>query len=276
MLDQVRRLSKEILLELFNEERITSDSSSQPEQLPVSTLSSTGMGSSNTSSGKYEGFGNSPIDRATVTDRFRDMLESVMNLPDPKQEIMKLCLEDNVGDYKPLVLDSRPVSRQRTVSSSASAPKPHTPGRAGGGWSSSSEDEEAALEDYRTSITEEVDKEEEYLAVLQFCNEEVEDMRDIHLSLEKCLSEITGAQANVQTGLFCIINILEEQTEEQRLFRALLLLEHLVHKSVLPQTKILNLYSKVQEKLVQSDSKRVATKAKKISLILAALTTSKN
>ena len=45
------------------------------------------------SSGKYEGFGNSPISKNSMTDRARDLLESVLNLPDPKQQIMQLCLE---------------------------------------------------------------------------------------------------------------------------------------------------------------------------------------
>ena len=52
-----------------------------------------GMGSYGGGSGKYEGFGNSPISRASMTDKVRDMLENVLNLPDPKQQIMKLCLE---------------------------------------------------------------------------------------------------------------------------------------------------------------------------------------
>ena len=53
------------------------------------------MGSYGTSSGvgKYEGFGNSPINRSSVTDKVRDLLENVMSLPDPKQQIMQLCLE---------------------------------------------------------------------------------------------------------------------------------------------------------------------------------------
>ena len=121
VMEEVRRLSQEVLLELFSQEKVSSDSSSEPEYLPTSAVSSTGMGSYSTSTGKYEGFGNSPINKATVTDRVRDMLESVMNLPDPKQQILKLCLEDPVGEYQPLVLPSLPVSRVRTVSTSGKA-----------------------------------------------------------------------------------------------------------------------------------------------------------
>ena len=129
VLEQVRRYRTDILVELFNEARLAEDSSTDPEEMPSSAVSGTGMGSFATSSpaGKYEGFGNSPINKSSVTDRVRDMMESVMNLPDPKQEILKLCLEDPVGDYRPLVLPSQPVSRPRTVSSSKPS-KPHTPG----------------------------------------------------------------------------------------------------------------------------------------------------
>ena len=129
VLEQVRKYRSDILVELFSEERIAEDCRPEPEEMPISAVSSTGMGSFPTSSpaGKYEGFGNSPINKSTVTDRLRDMMESVMNLPDPKQQILKLCLEDPVGDYKPLVLPSQPVTRPRTVSSSKPV-KPHTPG----------------------------------------------------------------------------------------------------------------------------------------------------
>ena len=277
MLEQVRKHRTDILVELFNEERIVEDSSSEPEQMPMSAVSSTGMGSFATSStaGKYEGFGNSPINKSSVTDRLRDMMESVMNLPDPKQEILKLCLEDPVGDYQPLVLPCQPVSRPRTVSSPA---KPHTPGRPGGGWSSSSEDEESALEEFNTSLslqTEQTDRSSEQRAVLEFCQSD--HQAELRLNVEKCLAEITGEQASLQTGLFCIINILGEEEEEggdERRLRGLLLLEHLIHRALLPPVKIKNLFSKVEGKLQESKSKQVVVKSKKISLILSSLTNS--
>ena len=55
---------------------ISSDSRTEPEEMPISDVSSTGMGSFSTSSsaGKYEGFGNSPINKSSVTDRLRDRL----------------------------------------------------------------------------------------------------------------------------------------------------------------------------------------------------------
>ena len=160
MLDNVRKLSREILVELFRDDKITEDESTDAERRlpPVispsgeptsdwsilqTVLSShwSGMGSFAGSGGKYEGFGNSPISKGTVTDRLRDMLEGVINMPDPKKQIMALCLEDPVGGYTPLKLPDLPdvkSSRTRTRTLSTS--------RTLGGWSSSSEDEEAVIE----------------------------------------------------------------------------------------------------------------------------------
>ena len=160
VLENVRKLSREILVELFRDDKITEDASTEAEtRLPPAISPSgiltysliitiiffywPGMGSfaGSGSGGKYEGFGNSPISKGTVTDRVRDMLEGVINMPDPKKQIMALCLEDPVGGYKPLKLPDLPdvkSSRPRTRTLSTS--------RTLGGWSSSSEDEEAVIE----------------------------------------------------------------------------------------------------------------------------------
>ena len=96
------------------------------------------------------------------------------------------------------------------------------------------------------------------------------------MELEKCLAEITGEQASVQIGLFCIINILGEEVEEEeeRRLRGLLLLEHLIHRAAVAPAKTRNLFSKVEGKLRDSKSKQVVTKSRKISLILSSLTNS--
>ena len=159
VLENVRKLSREILVELFRDDKISEDASKEAERRlppvisPSGKLTSdwftlsirashwSGMGSFSGSGGKYEGFGNSPISKGTVTDRVRDMLEGVINMPDPKKQIMALCLEDPVGGYKPLKLPDLPdikSSRTRTRTLSTS--------RTLGGWSSSSEDEEAVIE----------------------------------------------------------------------------------------------------------------------------------
>ena len=114
ILENIRKLSRDILVELFRDDRIAADASTDPEQSPTSSNPAPsgkliirmiifcfikinpGMGSyvsSSSTGGKYEGFGNSPITKSSMTDRVRDLLESVINLPDPKQQIMQLCLE---------------------------------------------------------------------------------------------------------------------------------------------------------------------------------------
>ena len=150
-------------------------------------------------------------------------------------------------------------------------------GRAGGGWSSSSEDEETALEEFQTTLslqTEETDRSREHRAVLEFC--QADDLHYHQLTnIEKCLAEITGEEASVQIGLFCIINILgEDDGEDGRRLRGLLLLEHLIHRAILAPAKIKNLFSKVEGKLQESKCKQVVIKSKKISLILSSVTNS--
>ena len=162
--------------------------------------------------------------------------------------------------------DLRPPHREITVS-----------GRAGGGWSSSSEDEETALQEFQTTVSLQTeDRTREQRAVVEFCQSA--DLHHLQTCIEKCLAEITGEQASVQIGLFCIINILGEgeegEGEDEGRLRGLLLLEHLIHRALLAPLKIKNLFSKVEGKLQESKSKQVAMKSKKISLILRSLTSS--
>ena len=112
--------------------------------------------------------------------------------------------------------------------------------------------------------------------MLEFCQSAHQHQADTNVELEKCLAEITGEQASVQIGLFCIINILgeEEEEEEERRLRGLLLLEHLIHRAAVAPAKTRNLFSKVEGKLRDSKSKQVVTKSRKISLILSSLTNS--
>ena len=44
------------------------------------------------------------MNNSSVIDKARDMLESVINIPDPKQQIMELCFKDDVGNYEPVHL----------------------------------------------------------------------------------------------------------------------------------------------------------------------------
>ena len=78
-------------------------------------------------------------------------------------------------------------------------------------------------------------------------------------------------QGESQIAIFTVINILKTTEDEQKLFRALLLLEHLLHRGVMSVTKIDGLYSKVADKLENNSSHLIVNKTRKLSLTLNAL-----
>ena len=283
-LEQIRTISKELLIQLFSEDSVARDSSTQPESVPTFTQSLAGMGSSiTTKTGKYEGFGNSPINKNSVTDTVRDVLESVINLPDPKQQILDLCLEDSPGEYEAIHLPQIGVKQQipRLAGVDVHKPKVHIPGKAGGGWEDSSDDDddltlgefesmqlsEEAHDESENSLT----KSNEYAVVQEFCANN--DKSNILLAIEEAVTKLT--EFETLNGVFCIVNILDSCDTDKH-FLALLLLEHLIHKGVVSPAKVHSVYSKVQEKLELSVEDRVAIKSKKINLILIALKAIKN
>ena len=73
---------------------------------------------------------------------------------------------------------------------------------------------------------------------------------------------------DVQTGVFTVINILQRSEDTEHQLRALLILEHVIHHGLMPQNKLLALYTKVSDKLTQSSCNKVANKATKLSCIL--------
>ena len=275
VLDQIRTLTKELLVDLFSEDTLLRDSGTEPEVVPTFSQNLAGMGNSTAKTGKYEGFGNSPINKNSVTDKVRDVLESVMNLPDPKQQILDLCLEDSTGDYEAIHLPEVSIPQNRIKYSVIDKPKAHVPGRAGGGWEDSSDEEESTLGEYESMQMSEENLEEsentltksaEYALVQEFCTNN--DKSNIWSAIEETVTKLT--ECETLNGVFCIINVLDSDSENKQ-FRALLLLEHLIHKGVVSPAKVHTVYSKVYEKLENSGAEGVAIKAKKINLILNAL-----
>eukprot|EP00092_Neocalanus_flemingeri_P036041 GFUD01039241.1.p2 GENE.GFUD01039241.1~~GFUD01039241.1.p2 ORF type:complete len:409 (-),score=98.72 GFUD01039241.1:53-1279(-) len=278
ILSQIRTLSKELLVDLFSEETLIRDSSAEPEVVPVFSQNLAGMGNSTAKSGKYEGFGNSPINKNSVTDKMRDVLESVINLPDPKQQILDLCLEDSTGDYEAIHLPE--VSSYKVKQSVNYKPKAHVPGKAGGGWEDSSDEDESTLGEFESmQISEEnleesensLTKSAEYEIVEEFCTNN--DKANIWSRIEGAVTKLT--ECETLNGVFCIMNVLDSDGENNQ-FRALLLLEHLIHKGVVSPSKVHTVYLKVYKKLENSDTEGVSIKAKKINLILNALKATKN
>merc|ERR1719270_915322 len=137
----------------------------------------------------------------------------------------------------------------------------------GGGWSSSSDEEENILEEFSQHVSDSVGQGDN--VVNQWCSREDINNLEILSTLQDVLSVID--QGESQIAIFTVINILKTTEDEQKLFRALLLLEHLLHRGVMSVTKIDGLYSKVADKLENNNSHLIVNKTRKLSLTLNAL-----
>lgn len=74
-----------------------------------------------------------------------DIIDKTMNAPDERAEVLKMCLTNSsTGDYQPVTVPmntSTMKMSQMSISSSIVTGKKHVPGKAGGGWESSDDDE---------------------------------------------------------------------------------------------------------------------------------------
>jgi hypothetical protein len=231
------------------------------------------------SQGRLEGFGSEPVDNSSVIDRARDMLESVINIPDPKQQIMELCLKDDVGNYEPVHLPGlAPLQRLQSGGRAGvgeEVPRLHTPGRAGGGWEDSSDEETERLQQLTDSLVSDDSVREttlatspEYRLVSDFCLED--NREDI---IDRCEETVKGLiDGDAMSGLFCLMEILESGSSSTQM-RGLLLLEFLITKGYPSPSAVATIYERVSIKLESSPDAMVAVKAKKIHMILNILKT---
>lgn len=151
VLDDINKLVGTIGTDLFLQSSIERDSSTEAEMKPDvgsggSRLLLSGMGNStrptdaarkNKKPSRYEGFGNSPIDRSGVTDSIREVVEQIIYAPDPKQELLESCLRSSAGKYKAARMGIEMEETGASVLKSSQPTKQirkHIPGRAGGGW----------------------------------------------------------------------------------------------------------------------------------------------
>jgi len=277
VLEQIRILSQEILSELFDQEAVEADGRIEPEIRPP-TGAMAGMGRSlSTSQGRMEGFGSEPVDKSSVIDKARDMLESVVNLPDPKKQIMELCLKDDVGDYEAVRLPGAvPEARRRIIGgvvAGGEVPRQHVPGRAGGGWEDSSDEEQTRLDQLSGSLLTDslasdnsVSASLEAAIIKEFCHESgTEDIVD---RCEETISKLMDGDP--MTGLVCLGEVLDSGTSQTQL-RALLLLEFLLTRGTPTPSAVATVYEKVYSKLELSEEPKVALKAKKVNMIIKAL-----
>ena len=93
--------------------------------------------------------------------------------------------------------------------------------------------------------------------------------RDIVMRIREVVSSICSG--DLVTGVFSVFKVLQTEEDEEKLFRALLILEHLIQKNVMSSNKLHGLFAKVSDKLKKFVSNRIADKAEKISLILTEL-----
>ena len=79
--------------------------------------------------------------------------QTLLSPTSDKQEVMTMCLTSTKGDYQPISVQipSKPVSQARTTPSKkprkvvSDRVKTHVPGKAGGGWESSEDEEEVQM-----------------------------------------------------------------------------------------------------------------------------------
>ena len=88
------------------------------------------------------------------------MFEQMLTFPDDRKDVLEMCLAaPSTGDYKPIDLpglkaDSAMVASTISNQSSRTSSRKHVPGRAGGGWESSSEEEELSSDKMTVSVDE--------------------------------------------------------------------------------------------------------------------------
>ena len=109
---------------------------------------------------------------------------------------------------------------------------------------------------------------QETRTVRLFLEEDISGL-EIVSRIREVVTSITYGDA--VTGVFSVFSVLQTEEDEEKLFRALLLLEYLIHMNVMSPNKLHGLYVKVSDRLAKCESNRVADKAEKVSLILTAL-----
>ena len=167
-LTEVRALSAGLLAALWEEGGLGRDRAGAGHQPATPTL--TGMGSSGLG-GRLEGFGSNPVVgggvAVGVADKVREFIEGGS---DPKQELRQLCLQDSRAGYTPLVVPGlEAVPHPGPPRPHLTSNRRHTPGRAGGGWSSDSEEEKQEAD--AEENTEEIECEtEQDKALAEYCS----------------------------------------------------------------------------------------------------------
>lgn len=140
----VAKIMQETRSILFDEELVNQDDSMTEEKRPeMANLS--GMGATSGASG----FGNTPINKENFGHKVLDLIDKTVHIPDEREQVLKSCLAQSaVGDYVPVQAPTMKSSMMmsmkssKMMTSSTFIGKKHTPGKAGGGWESSDDEDE--------------------------------------------------------------------------------------------------------------------------------------
>ena len=157
----VQKLAQDTLDSMFNPEMIKEDEVDANILAPLDSpaVFMTGMGANARSSGKYEGFGNTPKDReGTVTDKMLDYIGRLIHSSDEQtSEVIRAALHSSPGDYQPVPVSGEliePVFQSELPTPKAPPfSKTHVPGRAGGGWESDGDENDESLQTEKIPVT---------------------------------------------------------------------------------------------------------------------------
>lgn len=274
VLQEIQTLVDGLLGKLFDEDLRLRDESNDPEMPPSFNSELSGMGNTgNSGNGKYEGFGNSPINKSGIGDSIRDMVDSVLAVPDPNKQILDLCLSSSTGDYQAVQMldlidpvESVPQRKPLKV-------KAHTPGRAGGGWDDD-DDEKTQLDLLSSLVLSDTDEEvsgditnsDEYRIVNDFCSKEKLPV-DI-IDLKKTFEMLEGH--NATTCLFAVAKACEVGSDVAK-NRSLLLVEKYLQSGAVSPEMIGTVFKKMSDIVLLSENSNLVVKCKKINLIIESL-----
>jgi len=274
VLQEIQTLVDGLLTKLFDEDLRLKDESDEPELVPsISELS--GMGNTpSLASSKYQGFGNSPINKTGIGESLREMVDSVLAVPETNKQIQHLCLDNSTGDYQAVQIGNISETQQSFSTRKLPQVKAHTPGRAGGGW----EDEEkedlslvSALSslvasDNDDQVVPDITNSAEYRIVGDFCS--IDGLPVDIVSLRQTF-DLLSCHC-VTDCLFSVMAVCESGGDTAKL-RGLLLVEKFLQS---PDTKIeivATVFNKMSHALLKSNNTDIVNKTKKIEKIIEKL-----
>jgi len=273
VLQEIQTLVDSILTKLFDEDLRLKDESDEPE-IPPSHSELPGMGNAGSlGNSKYEGFGNSPINKTGIGESIREIVDSVLAVPDPNKQILDLCLSNSTGDYQAVQIGHLSESQQAFSTRKFSQVKAHTPGRAGGGWEDDLDQESdlkllsnLVVSDTDDEVSGDITNSVEYRIVEDFCSI---DALPVDITVLRQTFELMSGHSGT-TCLFCVAKVCETGGDVAKL-RALLLLEKYLQSAAVSPEMVGTVFKKISAIVLPSENTNLVNKTKKIALIIEKL-----